>query len=619
MINSTLNTESLYSSPSHITGTITFADGSTRDITERDIPVGGLSIEYRAVTGDTFEVGAAVIGELDLKLITPKSEGRAKYFDAVLTLYYKIDASGSSIINSVNLGQWIFVEVERNRNLLEIVAYDNLIKLDKELDKDLSGTVWNIISTIKTDCGVNLASTVTSSNVSKYPNGGEKLNIPKDGPFTTYRQVASAIAQMCGRFVMADRYGGIDFRDFDNLALTQEAYQVRAGRIYNYKLSDYDYKINNVEVNCASGTYIKSPDTAVSGTTLYVNDAYAWDLINASDLETKRNGLTSSLMNYFNNFNAYRPCELTLISDPRIECGDRLTLYHDEGKSDIVVTSYVWTYHDKMEVVSAGKNPYLKSNRTSHNYNSYLLQTTEDDSIDASEVILHHFSNESEVVSNEDFPQIASVTFLANRDTYVTFNGTLQVDVEVDDIIEEAHLTIPQQIVSPDDGSIIEESIVYTVPYKRDGHVDIQFLYKFNSDWIGPIYKHTLTRGSHIITLHYPLVSIKQYSVNSFGVYIGSSTGNVSIDKGMFIGTISGQGIAQALKWDGAIVLEDFTESLVIPENNITLVDFDEQIDYSDIIRNDSGFSDLVDNEIIQAMTMVDIDDTLQLSTEEGE
>jgi hypothetical protein len=102
-------------------------------------------------------------------------------------------------------------------------------------------------------------------------------------------------------------------------------------------------------------------------------------------------------------------------------------------------------------------------------------------------------------------------------------------------------------------------------------------------------------------------------------VYISSNAGDVSIDEGMFIGTISGQGIAKALKWDGAIVLEDFTAALEIPESDITITDFNEQINCDDILRNDTSFSELVDNEIIQAVTMVDIDDTLQLSTEEGE
>ena len=192
------------------------------------------------------------------------------------------------------------------------------------------------------------------------------------------------------------------------------------------------------------------------------------------------------------------------------------------------------------------------------------------------------------------------------RHTKRTFDANIQkVDVEIDDIIEEAKITIGDS--------------THTIPYKRDGYVDIYLLYKFNSDWIGPRYKHTLTRGSHIITLHYPLISIERYSVSSFGVYISSSAGNVSIDEGMFIGTITGQGIAEALTWDGAIVLEDFTSPLTIPEAKQTLVDFDEQIISEYVQRNDSSFSEVVDNTITQAVTMVDTDDTVQLSTEEGE
>lgn len=603
----------LNSSPSKISGTIKFTNGSTRSIEAKDIVVGGLSITKQAVTGDTFEVGAAVLGELDLKLITPKSESRAKYYNAVLTFNFSVQTA-SNYWQSVSMGEWIFTEVSRNKNVLEIIAYDNVIKLDKkfpELTNPLSGDVYTIMSKVASDCGITLAQ--SKSNFQGLTNGKTTLTIPKENPYNTYRQLVSDIAKMCGCFVDANAQGKIQLKKFTGTNVSE----LKSNEVYSYKLSDYEFSINEVEISYDSYTITSSSSNVTSGTTLFIDNAYAFKF-STGTVSTMANNILST----FESLAPYRPCEISMISDPRVSCGSRAKLYHDEGTSELVVTSYTWTFHDKLKITCAGTDPNLRHKTKSSNYNTYTVQVMEDNMTATSALILHSFSNESEVVSESDFTNIASVSFLANRDTFVEFTGTMQVNVEVDDIAEEVEITIPKQVITNTEGvgiEITEEMVVCKLPYTRDGKVDVQFRYKFNDDWIGQIYTHTMRRGKNIVTLHYPLISIQRFSVNSFGVYISSNTGNVSIDKEMFIGTISGQGIAEALKWDGAIVLEDYTESFTITPSNMTITDSEDHVTYEYVERNDSDFSELVDNEITQAMTMVNIDDTVQLSTEEGE
>ena len=594
----------------NIEGTIIFSDGSTRDITNADIPHGGISIEKRAVTGDDFEIGSVIIGELDLKLYISNSEDIAKYYDATINLKCYVDSDlrvDGARGFYVTLGTWTFVDIKKRKNILEIAAYDSLLNLDQKLKSDLSGYPIGIISDISKELGIEFFGT---NFVRELDFNFNKLYFPVyGGRCTTYRQVISAIAQMCGCFVTETYYGKFEFKRFDNSP--QTALEFSPSNIYTSNISAFTYTINSLVTEFNDTQLVYNGANVTSGQTYYMQnpiclemlrDLYGDDSDNVELINTQH----EKLGNILTSIAEYRPCELSIIADPRIECGDRYVLRHDEGVDEIIITGYRWTLHDKMEITCAGKDARLsRTSTSSSNYNSYYINEVEETSIAESAIILHEFKNRSKVVSDEDFTQIADVTFLANRDTFVTFNGTLQVDVDVDDITEEAQITIGD--------------VVHTIPYKRDGYVDIYLLYKFNSDWIGPRYKHTLTRGSHIITLHYPLISIEKYSVSSFGLYISSNTGTVSIDEGMFIGTITGQGIAKALTWDGAIVLEDFTAALTIPENNVTFVEFNEQIKCEYVQRNDTSFSDVVDNDIVQAMTMADITDTVQLSTVEGE
>ena len=634
--NESVYTELLKQCTLTVYGTITFSDGSTRDITNADIPHGGVVIEKRAVTGDNFEVGGAIVGELDLKLRISNSEDPVKYYDAIIDLKCEVNSDLSvtteqgNLIGgfNVSLGIWTFVDVKKRKNILEILAYDSLINLDKRLKSDLVGSPEGIMYDIQNELGIEFRGTDLISGFIKGPYS-TPLSFPVyGGRCTTYRQVISAIAQMSGCFVIERTFGQIEFKRFDNSP--QTSLEFTSGNIYSSNISAYTYAISSLVTEFDDTQLVYTGTNATSGQIYHMQNPIILEMLRNSYSNDPSYAITDvinsaheKLGNILISMPEYRPCELTTIADPRIECGDRFILRHEGGVDEIVVTGYVWKLHDKMEITCAGKDERLaRPSSSSSNYNSYYINEVEQNSLDNSAIILHKLSNAEKVVSDEDFKLIASATFVANRDTFVTFTGTLQVDVDVDDITEDAQITIPRQVVTNSETGeidIVEESVTYTVPYKRDGHVDVQLLYKFNSDWIGPRYKHTLTRGSHIITLHYPILEIKKFSVSSFGVYISSSVGNVSIDKGMFIGTITGQGIAKALTWDGAIVLEDFTSQFTIPETDVTFADFNEQVNCEDVTRNDSNFSDLVDNEIIQSMTMVNIDDTLQLSTEEGE
>jgi hypothetical protein len=128
------------------------------------------------------------------------------------------------------------------------------------------------------------------------------------------------------------------------------------------------------------------------------------------------------------------------------------------------------------------------------------------------------------------------------------FNATLQIDVDIEDVEEKSSFTVLDST---------GKSTVYEVPYNRSGKVNVTIQYYYNFAALGNPYVFTLEKGNHIITLHYPINNIGADSINRFDVQMSADSGNVSVNKEMFMGTISGQGLAGKPRWDGTITVEE--------------------------------------------------------------
>lgn len=221
-----------------------------------------------------------------------------------------------------------------------------------------------------------------------------------------------------------------------------------------------------------------------------------------------------------------------------------------------------------MELQSVGKNPYLLNN--SANKQRVLRDLEVNGGGGGSPQVLYTFKNIRKFKCIDRLESVAQVTFVASQDTFVMFDATFQVDVEVDDVTNTSTFTILDS-----NGT----SKTYEVPYTRNGYVNITIQYYFNSLPFANPYTITLEKGSHVITLHYPISSINKDSINRFDVRMSATGGTVTLAKEMFMGTISGQGLAGKPKWDGTI---NVNEEVPIITSNINISDFN---DYMEITK----------------------------------
>lgn len=518
--------------PSYLTGTLTFKDGTTRDINDSVISVGSVSIEMQSVTQDVLEFGAAIIGQLGISLKTDKNESRYKYFGASIVIENNIELPDGT--ETIPLGVWTVAEAERDKTVLKLTAYDNMLKLDKPFNVSVTGTPFELMTVLTGDCELELAE--DEDYYLSLPNGEQLLTVGQESGCSTYRQAVSVVAQMCGTFIQADRFGKITFKQFSATPIMS----INASQRYGSTIADYKCTYVEVVASGLAGTFAFVSTVATEGMTFYMDDAPAWD----SGVDNVLTGRVEKLMQYLDTL-PYTPCELLIPSDPSIDCGDRIIIETENSSVETLVTSYTWKYRGQMILESVGKNPYLVSNSAN---NRHIIRNIQQNGSGAGKIIFYPFKNAKRFKATHDMETIASVVFAAKEETAIVFNATVRVDVTVDEVTNKSSLAIKNS-----DGT----ETTYEIPYNRNGYTDLYIGYFFNDVDLKVDLIQTVTTGHYIITLYYPIELVQKDSIHRFEVRMSADGGEVIVEPEMFYGTINGQGLLGKIPWDGTITISD--------------------------------------------------------------
>ena len=555
-------------SEQYLMGIITTNDGATHEINDSVISNGSVSISKQAMTKQELSFGGAILGELDISIRTEAS--RYLFYGAEIDLWCCVVVDG--VTEYVPFGIWTIAEADRDKKALKMVAYDKLIKFDKKYDLALEGTPYELMSAFARECGCELAE--DEAYYMLLTNGTEHITINEEAGCSNYRDAASIVAQMCGCFVQADRYGRITMRQFS----TTPTFSLTKGQRYSSKISDFVCHYIELEVTGMAGTFVSIDSEFDVGMKMTIENSPAWDY----GLEEVLQARVDNLRTFLGQI-SYTPSEVTIPSDPSIDCGDMITLYTDDGGVNTIVTSYVWKYHGVMRVESDGVNPYLQ---TSDAANSRQLQSLKQE-IDAAKVIYYPFKNTADVKLGTELQKVASVVFTTIADTSIVFQGTFQVNVEVEDIEESQTIsvTVPtieqgEEIIIPvtEPGGGVGEFVtvnktvynynigekVLKFPikcHKRD-FANLRIHYSYDNIDQKIEYVGSLNQGGHVISLYYPVNKVAIDTTHTFEIWMSVDNGNASIDAGMFIGAVSGQGLAATSQWNGLIEVEDFIERI---------------------------------------------------------
>ena len=176
----------------------------------------GLGIEDAVSDSDKFEVGAAVINEMTLKLNNfegafNKYEFKGAVFKPWVGLTTKVHWRDGEIIEKIPKGVFTCNESPIIGSIISVTADDNMSKFDAAYSKSTlkyPATLGQIAADVCAVCGVTLATAT-------FPNSTYSVATRPSESSITCREIISYVAQLAGCFARCNSSGALEIKWYE--------------------------------------------------------------------------------------------------------------------------------------------------------------------------------------------------------------------------------------------------------------------------------------------------------------------------------------------------------------------------------------------------------------------
>lgn len=199
-----------------VKATIKYSDGATQNLGGDDICA--MSVEASSSSSGSFDIGAAIVGQLSVTLNNYDERFSARDFEKSVIVPYVGKDVGGGDIEWLCLGTYVTSQPDSYSGQISITALDYLSKLEK--DYDSSKVSWpctlGLLAKAACDaCGVELRS-------SGFANSEYSIVSEPELESETWLDIIGYIAQMSGTFARAGADGSIEFAWYDTTSLESE-------------------------------------------------------------------------------------------------------------------------------------------------------------------------------------------------------------------------------------------------------------------------------------------------------------------------------------------------------------------------------------------------------------
>ena len=565
------------------TGKITTAAGTEYPFTQEDIVKGSGYITAQCCGNSEIELGAVYAAEMGISLFLDID--RYTLEDAEVELSYHLRLADGTY-EAVPMGIFEVSEANRTVHVLELKAYDRMLRLDRVFNGfETIGTAYGMMALCSTACGVELAQ--SQAEIEAFPNGSELLSIYPENDIETYRDVLYFTAQVLGGFFCINREGKLEFRKYGETPVMEIQQKHRFSSSFSDFVTRYT-AVSSTNLRTQTSEYYALETDDGLTMNLGVNPLLQFGL------EETRAELCGNILTALSAVN-YVPFDSDTIGNPALDLGDVLTFSGGQADAQQItcVTSFTVKIGGRQSLKCVGKNPRLSQAKSKNDKNiSGLLNQ-----IEAGKIGIHTFTNASEYSIGETDVRIISIEFASKEENHAQFFGQVVVDVEAQ-VVEkstQASGTIVIPFPSPgsgaagndgmedgpagtepeagdaEDGAAGEETtdisvdVSLPVTWMEDGKAVCYVTFELNNAEIllhHPV--ETWHSGKHILSLYYPIENIVSNITNTFNVYLRMEDGSGSVGIGDCIASISGQAMAAAAAWDGRIDIEETTALFTI-------------------------------------------------------
>jgi hypothetical protein len=555
------------------TGKITTKAGIEYIFSNEDIVKGSGYITSQCCGSTEIEIGTVYAAELGITLLS--GIDRYTLEGSKIRLNFHLEVS-DGIYEEVPMGIFEISEANRTIHCLEIKAYDYMLRFEKSFNGfETAGNAYAFLALCCKACNVELAH--TQAEIEAMPNGSELLSVYTENDIETYRDVLFYVGQVLGGFFCINREGKLELRKYGNQPVMTVSDRHRFSSSFSDFITRYTAVSSTNIKTQVSEYYALEPDDGLT-MNLGVNPFLQFGL------EETRKTLLENILTALSVI-CYVPFDSDTIGNPALDLGDVLVFAggHADENQLTCVTGYQVKINGKHSLKCVGKNPRLAQAKSKNDKNiSGLLNQ-----IVAGKIGIHTFTNASKHTVNDTDVKIISIEFAAAEETHVQFFAIVLVDVTADMEVQTGMAAGTIVVLIPAQGEDgkdttqeISINVELPVTFLADGKTAAFVRYEFNDEEILTHYPvENWGSGKHVLPLYYPIENLIPNFTNTFNVYLRMEGGSGTIETGGCVASISGQGMAAALAWDGKITIEetipafrlgagvmvkDFTESIGI-------------------------------------------------------
>lgn len=478
--------------------------------------VGNKAFTHDDILQDTFRVcnqciavndaklGGVFIGELRLTFLSTVADRRGDWVGKVISCEYGlVTEEGAEYIPTPSKYYTIY-SADWTEQGLKVIAYDNMIKLNKDFAKEQSaGTAWEWLQYISVKTGIAIGQ--TQAEVNALPNALKQLGLINADNVETYRDLVSYLAASLSGFATINREGALIIKQFNGSVV---ATIDPDNRFTGCTFSDYSTRYTGLSVlNSENGTtsyYHLNPD---NGLTMKMGANPFLQLgINQDEIR-------STILNELWRYN-YVPFKATLLGCCAYDLGDLIRFTGGVASNSIgCIMAYDFGLNS-YSVACYGDNPALENVQTKTEKNITGLTKSKA----KEELSITSLTNISTVEISEDWAEIGKLSFAVSKDQTMLFHG-----------VSKTSLTVPGVV---------------------------QYKYVLNDEALDFIHEEYSNEGNDTQTLFIPF-TVSADVPNTLRIYTRSENAAGEVLALNMRGSILGVGISTN-DWDGTLSFNDF-------------------------------------------------------------
>ena len=352
-------------------GTITTKEGKIYHFINKDI-VKGSGTLTRSCSGSTsLEMGSVYSAELVISLFL--NVDRYTLYDAVIDLYFVYQHQALRTWNSLRhrtwdslrnlrwnaryepeeipMGKFVISEATRTLTVLQLKAYDYMLKFDKEMvSSGNTRTPYEWLQYACSSCKVSLGN--TEQDIEAMPNGNRQLSWTNTDDGNTFRDLLSQVATVLCGVCQINRSGQLIVIPFSNTPVMD----IPASWRYSSKIADYITKYTGLYATYRTGGvteyYHVEPDDGL------IYNIGTNPLLQIASTQ-ERSQILQRIMDHLAS-TTYTPFEAEIPGDPSIDPMDVFSLTGGQAQGETVcITEITYRINGKSTIKCVGENPRL--------------------------------------------------------------------------------------------------------------------------------------------------------------------------------------------------------------------------------------------------------------------